>query len=255
MPVTEAFLKERTLLAKPEFYKFLLKTADCSLKFKHNYSLGDCRYTFFAHFFELNGWLMIQFDQFLGMLDSQERIKFNDKVLDVKHRSTFLDQFDTINRANYCTTGIFYTEQLLKSINVKIGKHLSRNGYWNITRDLLFFLDPSLTKSLAKSLKKANYIKMKNDIIKKDKNHLILNTPAQIRNTLHNNGYTNKDFDVIIDNMLISIKKDKQLVGTGWITLCKVFDALVELLLEILHNPKIEGIRYIPELYKSEQGT
>jgi hypothetical protein len=255
MPVTEAFLKERTLLAKPEFYKFLLKTADYSLKFKDNYSLGDCRYTFFAHFFELNGWLMMQLDQFLGLLDSKEQIKFNDKVLDAKHRSTFLDQFDTINRANYCTTGIFYTEQLLKSINVKIGKHLSRDGYWNITRDLLFYLDPSLTESLTKSLKKGNYIKMKNEIIKNDKNHLILNTPAQIRNTLHNNGYTNKDFDIIVNNKLISVKKDKQLVGTGWITLCKVFYDLIELLLVILHNPKIKRIKHIPELYKSEQGT
>jgi hypothetical protein len=106
MPVTEAFLKERTLLAKTEFDKFLIKTADCSLKFKDKYSLDDCRYTFFAHFFELNGWLMIQLDQFLGLLDSQQQIKFNNKVLDAKHRSTFLDQFDTINRANYCTTGM-----------------------------------------------------------------------------------------------------------------------------------------------------
>ena len=254
MPVTEAFLKERTLLAKPEFYKFLLKTADCSLKFKDKYSLDDCRYTFFAHFFELNGWLMIQLDQFLDLLDSQEQIKFNDKALDDKHRSTFLDQFDTINRANYSTTGIFYTEQLLKSINVTIGKHLSRDGYWNITRDLLFYLDPSLTESLTKSLKKPNYIKMKNDIIKNDKNHLILNTPAQIRNTLHNNGYTNKDFDIVVNDKLISVKKDKQLVGKGWMTLCKVFDALIELLLVILYNPKIEKIKRIPELYKSEQG-
>ena len=257
MPVTEAFLKERTLLAKTEFDKFLTKTADCSLKFKDRYSLDDCRYTFFAHFFELNGWLMIQLDQFLGLLDSQQQIKFNDKELDAKHRSTFLDQFDTINRANYWTTGIFYTEQLLKSINVKIDKHLSRDGYWNITRDLLFYLEPSLGKSLIKSQTKslkANYIKIKNDIIKSDKNHLILNTPAQIRNTLHNNGYTNKDIDIIVDNKLISIKEHEQLVSTGWITLCKVFDALIELVLVILHNPKIERIKHIPELYKSEQG-
>jgi hypothetical protein len=38
MPVTEAFLKERTLLAKTEFDIFLTKTADCSLKFKDKYS-------------------------------------------------------------------------------------------------------------------------------------------------------------------------------------------------------------------------
>lgn len=258
MPTTEVFLKEKTLLAKTCFDEFLIKTANYSLKFKDKYSLGDCRYTFFAHFFELNGWLMIQLDQFLGLLESKEQIKFNNKVLDAKQRPTFLDQFDTINRANYCTTGSFYTEQLLKSINVKIDKHLSRDGYWNITRDLLFYLEPSLGKSLLKSQTKslkANYIKMKNDIIKSDKNHLILNTPAQIRNTLHNNGYTNKDFDIIVDNKIISIKEHEQLAGTGWITLCKVFDALIELVIAILHNPKIARIKRIPELYKSEQGT
>ncbi len=216
MPLSEAFLRERGILAKIDFDKLLVKSLDCSLKYKNKYS-EDCRYKFFTHFFELNCWLINQLDNYLGLLDSKE-IRFNDHVLDAKHRSTFLDQFDTINRANYCTTGIFYTEQLLKSINVKIDKHLSRDGYWNITRDLLFYLEPSLAKSLIKSQTKslkANYIKMKNDIIKNDKNHLILNTPAQIRNTLHNNGYTNKDFDIIVDNKLISIKEHEQLVGTG----------------------------------------
>ncbi len=48
---------------------------------------------------------------------------------------------------------------------------------------------------------------------KNDKNHLILNTPAQIRNTLHNNEYTNKDLDIIVDNKLISIKEHRTVSG------------------------------------------
>jgi len=237
MPVTESFLKERTIRAKTDFDGLLIKSLDCAWEFKNKYSSEDCRYKFFAHFFELNGWLILQLDEFLRLLESQQ-IKFNEKTLDAKHRLTFLDQFDTINRANYCTTGIFYTEQLLKSINVKMGINAARDKYWNITKNLLVYLEPSLTS----------------DDIKDNRNHLILNTPAQIRNTLHNNGYAGMEFDIVVDERILSFKKGQLLVGTGWITLYKIFGALTELLLEILNNPKIRNIRDIPELYPSEQG-
>ena len=170
-------------------------------------------------------------------MESQE-IKFNDHVLDAKHRLTFLDQCDTINRGNYCTTGMFYTEQLLMSINSYLKEYDENDGYSTLTKKLLIFLGYSEANNILDN-----------------RNYVILNTPAQIRNTLHNNGYAGRDFKIIIDGEICHIIKGQQLERTGWATLYKIFEALIELLNEILDNNKIENIKYIPELYKSEQGT
>ncbi len=237
MPITESFLKDSTTKAKADFDELLMKALKCTLEHKNNYSLEDSRYKFFSHFFELNGWLIIQLDEYFRLLDSKE-IKLNENVLNAKHRLTFLDQFDTINRANYCTTGIFYTEQLLKSINVNLGINTAQDKYWDITKKLLIYLDPSLT----------------NTDIRNNRDHLILNTPAHIRNSLHNNGYVGRDLSIVVDGIKRSFREGAQIVGTGWITLYDIFDALINLLLKILHNTKISNVSNIPELYQSEQG-
>lgn len=170
------------------------------------------------------------------MLDTQG-IKFNDMQLDPKHRSTFLDQFDPINRGNYCTTGTFYIEQLLMSINSYLKESEKNDGYSVLIKKMLIFLDRTQA----------------NDILD-NRNYIILNTSAQIRNTLHNNGYAGRDYKIIIDGQIYPIVKGQRLEWTGWPTLYKIFDALIELLNDIFGNNKIKNIRFIPELYRSEQG-
>lgn len=60
---SEAFLKDKTIMAKTDFDKLLLKSLNYGRNYKNKYSIEDCRYKFFAHFFEPNGWLIIQLKQ------------------------------------------------------------------------------------------------------------------------------------------------------------------------------------------------
>ena len=174
---------------------------------------------------ELNVWLLIQFDDFL---DTQN--KLNGKIekyltLSDEDRSTFISNFDTVNRASYLTQFMFYTEQfvivLLKKLN-----QTSSNGYYKNTENLL----NALTKNVGQNLK-------------------ILTLPAQVRNSLHGNGYTDYDIDVTLRGTSFNARKGEQVKFTGWDDLYIMLDEMTDLIIDLVENSSINREKFIPKLH------
>ena len=78
-----------------------------------------------------------------------------------------------------------------------------------------------------------------------DNKFKILNAPAQIRNSLHNNGCPDRDFEVTIRGRLYKFVKNKPIVYTGWGNLYIFFDELLNIIIEITDN---RALRKIPKI-------
>ena len=201
------------------------------VKYGKAYGNEDGRTVFFAHSFQLNLWLLIQFDSFLEVFASNSNRVSSHAQLSSENASQFVSQYDTINRANYCTRAMFDVEFFLKSIV----KELKRNpdvGY------------RALTKKLKDELKLSDY------------QCDILNLPAVTRNTLHNNGYhREKDWEVVIGRRKYKFEKDKKVRFAGWDNLYIMFDELLDVLEVIVESQKLKSLANIPHTSMTYQDT
>jgi hypothetical protein len=171
----------------------------------------------------LNLWLLIQLDTFLELLESDGTKIPKYASLTPNDRIQFLLQYDTLNRASYCTNAMFHVEHFLNVIGSRIG--VDKDGYY------------SYTKSLLSRLNMYDDDKFKTS-----------NAPAQIRNSLHNNGCPDRDFEVTIRGRLYKFVKSKPIIYTGWGSLYIFFDELLNIMIEITDK---HALRKIPKIKRT----
>ena len=216
-------LHEKTQMARIDFNNLASKSWEKAQENDRFHGSDDIRCDFFVIFSELNLWLLIQLDTLLELLKS-DNIKISKNVsLTPNDRIQFLLQYDTLNRASYCTNAMFQVEHFLNVIGSKIG--VEKDGYYSYTKSLLSRLN-----------------------IYDDNKFKILNAPAQIRNSLHNNGCPDRDFEVTIRGRLYKFVKNKPIVYTGWGNLYIFFDELLNIIIEITDN---RVLRKIPKIKRT----
>jgi len=208
-----------------DYKKIMGKTLSKALEYSKKYGVKDARREYFMIITELNVWLLIQFDDFIVTQNKLSRKIEKYLTLSDVDRSTFVSNFDTINRASYLTQFMFYTEQfvivLLKKLN-----QTSSNGYYKNTENLL----NALTKNVGQNLK-------------------ILILPAQVRNSLHGNGYTDYDIDVTLRGNSFKAKKGEQVKFTGWDNLYIMLDEMTDLIIDLVENSSINQEKFISKLH------
>ena len=215
-------LNQLTITTKSNFFNLFEKSLTEAGKFCKRYSKDDARCDFFKVYSELNLWLLVQLDDFLEALSPIStkiskylRLTDNDRV-------QFLLQYDTINRASYVTHAMFEVEYFLRSMMESLGMQ-PKGGYFGFTKDLLSFIK-----------------------INDPQKHKILNAPAQLRNSLHNSGYSKHDFEITLQGRLYKFVKGKKVDFAGWDNLYIMFDELLDFLIEIIENPKVKQVKLIP---------
>ena len=216
-------LHEKTQTARIDFNNLASKSWEKAQENDRFHGSDDIRCDFFAIFSELNLWLLIQLDTFLELLES-DSMKISKYVsLTPNDRIQFLLQHDTLNRASYCTNAMFQVEHFLNVIGSKIG--VEKDGYYRYTKSLLSRLN-----------------------IYDDNKFKTLNAPAQIRNSLHNNGCPDRDFEVTIRGRLYKFVKSKPIIYTGWGSLYILFDELLNIMIEITDK---HALRKIPKIKRT----
>jgi hypothetical protein len=174
--------------AQTNFNNLLQKTQALIEKYNNAYGAEDARAEFFVGYYILNLWLLIQFDSFLEVFAPRSNRVSRHVQLTPQNTTQFMAQYDTINRASYCTNAMFNVENFLNSLTERLGKKKD-GGYRTVTR------------TIKDSLKLI------------DEQFKILNVPAVVRNSLHNNGYhTEKDFEVVIRGKLYKFETGKQVM-------------------------------------------
>lgn len=220
--MSKVSLNQITHNARNDFLNLLKKSWNCVQTYEKKYSGTDVRSHFFIVFAELNLWLLIQLDSFSEMLDNNTDRISRYMNLNPNSRLMFLSQYDTINRASYCTHAMFEVEDFLKLIGLKVGMKPT-NKYGLFIEEFLKRIDKYDGNTI-----------------------LILKSPAHIRNSLHNNGYASYDFELLVGNNLYKFVKDQQVYYTGWDNLYLMFDRLIDKIVEIIDSPKIQIINQIP---------
>jgi hypothetical protein len=206
--------------ARMEFIDLLNKSWRSAQNYLQRYGRDDIRCDFFIVFSELNLWLILLLDNFLEHLESGNTKISQYMILTPEDWIQFLLQCDTVNRASYCTKAMFDVEYFLASIRSSAKSASTFNKhYFNFTKDLLLYID-----------------------INDEHTHKVLNAPAQLRNSLHNNGYADHDFEVTLRGITYKFSKGKQVGSSGWSTIYVFFDELVNVLVEIIENPKVKNI-------------
>ena len=218
-------LHKKTQTARIDFNNLASKSWEKAQENDRFHGSDDMRSDFFVTFSELNLWLLVQLDTFLELLKS-DNIKISKNVsLTPNDRIQFLLQYDTLNRASYCTNAMFQVEHFLNVIGSKIG--VEKDGYYSYTKSLLSRLN-----------------------IYDDNKFKTLNAPAQIRNSLHNNGCPDRDFEVTIRGRLYKFVKSKPIMYTGWGGLYIFFDELLNIIIEITDN---HALRKIPKIKRTSE--
>src|ERR671932_1277778 len=218
-------LHKKTQTARIDFNNLASKSWEKAQENDRFHGSDDIRYDFFVTFSELNLWLLVQIDTFLELLDSNS-IKIPKYVsLTPNDRIQFLLRYDTLNRASYCTNAMFQVEHFLNVIGSKIG--VEKDGYYSYTKSLLSRLN-----------------------IYDDNKFKTLNAPAQIRNSLHNNGCPDRDFEVTIRGRLYKFVKSKPIMYTDWRSLYIFFDELLNIMIEITDN---HALRKIPKIKRTSE--
>jgi hypothetical protein len=215
-------LNQFTADAKANFFNLSQKTLDLNEKYKNAYGADDARTDFFIGYSLLNLWLLIQFDSYLEVLDRHGNKVSRYVGLTEPDRTQFLLQYDTINRAGYCTKAMFDIEYFLNILAEHLGVKTD-GGYWRVTE------------------------RMKESLNLTDQQFKILNVPAALRNSLHNNGYhMQKDFEVVICGKLYKFEKGKQVMFSGWDNLYIMFDKLLDVIVFIIESAKVKRLTKIP---------
>src|SRR5919199_1234565 len=218
-------LHKKTQTARIDFNNLASKSWEKAQENDRFHGSDDIRYDFFVIFSELNLWLLIQLDTLLELLKS-DSIKISKNVsLTPNDRIQFLLQYDTLNRASYCTNAMVQVEHFLNIMGNKIG--VEKDSYYSYTKSLLSRLN-----------------------IYDDNKFKILNAPAQIRNSLHNNGCPDRDFEVTIRGRLYKFVKSKPIMYTGGGNLYIFFDELLNIIIEITDN---RVLRKIPKIKRTSE--
>ena len=208
--------------AQTNFRNLLEKTHNLIENYSKAYGEGDGRTVFFANYFQLNLWLLIQFDTFLEVLTPSSNRVNKHVSLAQQNIKPFMLRYDTINRASYCTKAIFDVEHFLKSIVKQLNMNPA-DGYWKLTKQL------------------KNKLNLSGDQCN------ILNLPAFTRNSLHNNGYhTKDDFKVVIGIKTYKFEKGKKITFSGWGDLYIMFDELLYVIEHILQSADVRKEMKIP---------
>jgi hypothetical protein len=216
-------LYQITREAKGNFVLVLNKVWRLHQEYDKKYTITDARTDFFSAFAELNLWLLIQLDSFLEILD-----KNNDRIsrymtMNSANRTQFLAQYDTINRATFCSKAMFDVEHFLRFSAKGLQLSLQNNNYGTLADELLRTVGITTSDSL-----------------------LIMKNIAHIRNSLHNNGYAGYDFVMLVGSNRYSFTKGQQVYHTGWDSLYVMFDKLINKLVEIINSKKFKSIKIIP---------
>jgi hypothetical protein len=215
-------LNKITADSRLQFGNLLQKIHSLMQKYDIKYGDEDVRSEFFVIYFQLNLWLIIQFDLFLEVLDRRSDRVSRYITFPEQDRTQFMAQYDTINRASYCTKAMFEVEHFLKSI-AKLLPVKTNGGYWKMTE------------------------RMKESLNLTDKQFKILNVPAALRNSLHNNGYhMQEDFEVVICGKLYKFEKGEQVIFSGWDNLYIMFDKLLDVIVFIIESAKVKQLTKIP---------
>ena len=218
-------LREKTQTARIDFNNLASKSWVKAQENGRFHGSDDIRYDFFVMFSELNLWLLIQIDTFLELLES-DNIKVSKHVsLTPNDRIQFLLQFDMLNRSSYCTNAMFHVEHFLNVIGNGIG--VDKDSYYSYTKNLLSSLN-----------------------MYDDDKFKMLNAPAQIRNSLHNNGCPDRDFEVTIRGRLYKFVKSKPIMYTGWENLYIFFDELLNIMIEVTDK---HALRKIPKIKRTSK--
>jgi hypothetical protein len=218
-------LHEKTQTARIDFNNLASKSWEKAQENSRFHGSDDIRCDFFVIFSELNLWLLIQLDTFLELLDSNSTKIPKYASLTPNDRIQFLLQYDTLNRASYCTNAMFHVEHFLNVIGTRIG--VEKDGYYSYTKRLLSRLN-----------------------IYDDNKFMTLNAPAQIRNSLYNNGCPDRDFEVTIRGRLYKFAKSKPIIYTGWGSLYILFDELLNIMIEITDK---HALRKIPKIKRTSE--
>lgn len=216
-------LNQITRQAKSNFVLLLKKVWQLHQEYDKKYTIVDARTNFFSAFAELTLWLLIQLDSFLEILDIN-----NDKIsrymtMNSANRAQFLAQYDTINRATFCTKAMFDVEHFLRLSARTLQVSLKNNKYGTLVDELLGTVGIKTSDSL-----------------------LIMKNIAHLRNSLHNNGFAGYDFVILVGSNRYSFTKGQQVYYTGWDNLYIMFDKLIDKLTEFINTKKLKAIKTIP---------
>ena len=218
-------LRENTQTARIDFNNLALKSWEKAHENSRFHGSDDIRCDFFVVFSELNSWLLIQLDTFLELLESNKTKIPKYAKLAPTDGIQFLLQFDMLNRSSYCTNAMFHVEHFLNVIGSRIG--VDKGSYYSYTKNLLSRLN-----------------------MYDDDKFKMLNAPAQIRNSLHNNGCPDRDFEVTIRGRLYKFVKSKPIIYTGWDSLYIFFDELLNIIIEITDK---HALRKIPKIKRTSE--
>ena len=218
-------LREKTQTARIDFNNLALKSWEKAHENSRFHGSDDIRCDFFVVFSELNSWLLIQLDTFLELLESNNTKIPKYAKLAPTDGIQFLLQFDMLNRSSYCTNAMFHVEHFLNVIGSRIG--VDKGSYYSYTKNLLSRLN-----------------------MYDDDKFKMLNAPAQIRNSLHNNGCPDREFEVTIRGRLYKFVKSKPIIYTGWDSLYIFFDELLNIIIEITDK---HALRKIPKIKRTSE--
>ena len=218
-------LRENTQTAKIDFNNLALKSWEKAHENSRFHGSDDIRCYYFVVISELNSWLLIQLDTFLELLESNNTKIPKYAKLAPTDGIQFLLQFDMLNRSSYCTNAMFHVEHFLNVIGSRIG--VDKGSYYSYTKNLLSRLN-----------------------MYDDDKFKMLNAPAQIRNSLHNNGCPDRDFEVTIRGRLYKFVKSKPIIYTGWDSLYIFFDELLNIIIEITDK---HALRKIPKIKRTSE--
>jgi hypothetical protein len=215
-------LNQTIVDAQTNFNNLLQKTSALIEKYNNAYGAEDARDEFFVGYYILNLWLLIQFDSFLEVFAPRSNRVSRHVQFTPQNTIQFMAQYDTINRASYCTKAMFDIENFLNSLAERLGKKTD-GGYRKVTRTI------------------------KDSLKLTDEQFKILNLPAVVRNSLHNNGYhTEKDFEVVIRGKSYKFEKGKQIMFSGWDNLYVMFDELLDVIVSIIESAEVKQLTKIP---------
>src|SRR5688500_10549863 len=129
-------LERITNNSQRDFRKLLEKVWDHAVIYSQKYSEDDIRCDFFKVYSILNAWLQLQLEAYREMLKVNDTKLQKVMSLQPNDRIQFLMQYDTINRASYCTKAMFEVEHFL-SILCNSLNNIENRTYSQITKNVL----------------------------------------------------------------------------------------------------------------------
>jgi hypothetical protein len=217
-------IRRMVIDSRPGFVALAQKISEKRWTYKNFYGIEDVRPEFFDRETQLLIWLLIELDNFLIITDSHSDrisryIKFAPQDL-----TTFIAQYDTINRGNFCTRIMFDVDNLLSRIADKIHLKIIGSGFVPMIRAF------SSTLGL------------------NEEQFRILVAPALFRNASHNNGYHRRgeEFDLTIRSATFHIKKDQPVSGFTWVNMAILFEELYGVIERIIGHDKVKAEPFIP---------